>query len=88
MIRVFRTSCQTLIESLNKNNVGNLTRRKILDVNKTSIQRKIKALKLEGVKTDDEEIAKLEGQLDAQEEILTAILDQNQEKQKSKSLIT
>ncbi|QNJ23915.1 hypothetical protein SynMITS9220_02636 [Synechococcus sp. MIT S9220] len=41
---MFRTSCQTLIESLNKNNVGNLTRRKILDVNKTSIQREIRLL--------------------------------------------
>ena len=82
---------EDLINSINKGvNVEKKIQNEIAKVqkNRTNIQRKIKALKLEGVKVNEEEITKLEGQLDAQEEILNAILDQNQEKQKSKSLIT
>ncbi len=81
---------EDLINSINKGiNVEKKIQAEISKVqkNRTNIQRKIKALKLEGLSVDEEQIKKLEAQLDGQEEILNALSSANSEKQKSKDLV-
>lgn len=81
---------EDLVNSINKGvNVEKKIQAEISKVqkNRTNIQRKIKALKLEGVSVDEKQIAKLEAQLDGQEEILNALSNANSEKQKSKDLV-
>ncbi len=81
---------EDLVNSINKGiNVEKKIQAEISKVqkNRTNIQRKIKALKLEGVSVDEEQIKRLEAQLDGQEEILNALSSANSEKQKSKDLV-
>lgn len=81
---------EDLINSINKGiNVEKKIQAEISKVqkNRTNIQRKIKALKLEGVSVDEEQIKRLESQLDGQEEILNALSSANSERQKSKDLV-
>jgi hypothetical protein len=80
---------ESLIKKINKGvNVEKELQNEIAKVqkNKTTIQRKLSVLKLEGVTLDEEQVKALEEQLGVQESILNEMVGQNTEMQKSKSL--
>ena len=80
---------ESLVRKINKGvNVEKELQKEIAKVqkNKTTIQRKLSVLKLEGVTLDEEEVKALEEQLGVQEDILNEMVGQNTEMQKSKSL--
>ena len=80
---------ESLVRKINKGvNVEKELQKEIAKVqkNKTTIQRKLSVLKLEGVTLDEEEVKALEEQLGVQESILNEMMGQNSEMQKSKSL--
>ena len=80
---------ESLIKKINKGvNVEKELQKEIAKVqkNKTTIQRKLSVLKLEGVILDEEQVKALEEQLGVQEDILNEMVGQNTEMQKTKSL--